>query len=215
MLWISGSLRLSTKLPPSLGMCCYGHSSATGCCQFTLSPVCVSVCWCHCVFHISGIVARTGLKCALSCCALGLTQPSSTATQRRLSIWLLPMNSSRESNVSNATAPHSPPTPKLLTLHYCSVDEYKGHMHLEYAHRGEVSKLKKSLSSKLVNFQHPQTQDSPLVGELKLVLCLACGLLCVVMGGCGFSCSTKLSCPPPQRESKQWKFCFVKAAILT
>lgn len=41
--------------------------------------------------------------------------------------------------------------------------EFKGHIHLEYAHKGDVSKMKKTLTSKLANFQHPQTQDTPLV----------------------------------------------------
>ena len=43
------------------------------------------------------------------------------------------------------------------------LDEFKGHMHLEYAHKGDVAKMKKTLSPKLANFQHPQTRDTPLV----------------------------------------------------
>lgn len=42
-------------------------------------------------------------------------------------------------------------------------------MQLEYAHKGDVSKMKRTLSSKLANFQHPQTQDSPLVSMSQLV----------------------------------------------
>jgi len=42
-------------------------------------------------------------------------------------------------------------------------DEFKGHLLLEHAHKGDISKMKKLLSSKLANFQHPQTLDSPMV----------------------------------------------------
>lgn len=45
---------------------------------------------------------------------------------------------------------------------FCA-DEFKGHMQLECVHRGDISKLKKMLSPKLVNFQHPQAQESSLV----------------------------------------------------
>lgn len=44
-------------------------------------------------------------------------------------------------------------------------DEYKGHLLLEHALRGDVSKMKKLLSSKLATFQHPQTLDSPMVND--------------------------------------------------
>ena len=96
----------------------------------------------------------------------------------------------------------------------CSADEYKGHIHLEYAHRGEVSKMKKSLSSKLANFQHPQTQDSPLVGRRVLVAVNACCVIwCVVL-----CFSTEQSCPPhppPPKRSRWWNFCSVRVPTLT
>ena len=62
------------------------------------------------------------------------------------------------------------------------VDEFKGHIHLEYAHKGEVSKMKKTLTSKLAAFQHPQTQASLLVG-----VAFSCvSYVGFMEGGCGF-----------------------------
>lgn len=58
---------------------------------------------------------------------------------------------------TNLMVPHSPRVFAVLA------DEFKGHMQLEYAQKGDISKMKKTLSSKLANFQHPQTQETPLV----------------------------------------------------
>lgn len=43
--------------------------------------------------------------------------------------------------------------------------EYRGHRLLEGARQGDVSLIKKHLSSDIVNFKHPFTSDSALVNE--------------------------------------------------
>lgn len=89
----------------------------------------------------------------------------STVTTRQPLTYLLQRNLSRGLNVS-----WPPPTQDRTGIFlYIVSDEFKGHVQLEYAHRGDVSKMKRTLSSKLANFQHPQTQDSPLVSTPGLV----------------------------------------------
>lgn len=44
------------------------------------------------------------------------------------------------------------------------LDEFKGHYLLEAARQADLTKVKKYLSPDLVNFKHPYTGDTPLVG---------------------------------------------------
>ena len=52
----------------------------------------------------------------------------------------------------------------ILKINICFVtDEYKGHCLLDACRQADPSRLKKLLSSEIVNFKHPYTGDTPLV----------------------------------------------------
>lgn len=51
----------------------------------------------------------------------------------------------------------------FLIVTFSIVDEFKGHCLLEAARQADPAKVKKYLTSDVVNFKHPYTGDTPLV----------------------------------------------------
>lgn len=58
----------------------------------------------------------------------------------------------------------------IVAAWFLSSVEYKGHRLLESAKQADVGHVKKQISSELVNFKHPFSGDTALVGFISLVV---------------------------------------------
>ena len=54
-------------------------------------------------------------------------------------------------------------TNKSIQFNSISLDEYRGHQLLEACRQADLPKVKKQLTTDVVNFKHPHSMDSPLV----------------------------------------------------
>lgn len=107
----------------------------------------------------------------------------------------------------------------IIILIEC-LDEYKGHCLLDVCRQADPSRLKKVLSSEIVNFKHPYTGESPLVCyqtmiksqsfiyQVQLLECIVYSYfaaLCLFLTVPQKEANHRNSCPqgsPPQREKQ-------------
>lgn len=62
---------------------------------------------------------------------------------------------------------------EVLSTKMCVTVEFKGHCLLEGCRQADPSRVKKYLSSDVVNFKHPYTGDTPLVSKRVLLFIIS------------------------------------------